>query len=414
MSCAAKYPNACAPKSLHRDWQLVQRLSPSEAKKNNTASLRWDQIAERDPHGRIAHVRALRFVGGVEIIASKDGNDPVPAWELFGLIGGIYLSDETAHEYLQGSDLRDLITDAFLRNGYRLPRVISGEGVDADAAGESALEDETVLCDLTYEWDFSGRRGEGLIPLASLRARGSQAMKLRFGATIPGAPEGLAVGRYLLPDLETEGFEIHADVVYLDRTIDGGSWAVRRYHKVEKQGAFDHADAAHEYIVLRGEQNGSSTGGLGNNFPHPHAIAAIGSPKVSVGGAAIFAGQTALEWSLRDTAIVLSDRRSAYADGRDELALPNLSTVQALPFRLVIPPTPRRHAPAGQVVFSWGSYSGAEVPVLHRYWLCGTADRDRAIKATVTGNPAASTLQDIDGEIIEGVADPTGPRIHGA
>lgn len=260
---------ACVSVGAQRNWVLLQRADQTYAAPNNPTTMVLS-ASPTDAQGRVAHVRALAFVGLVNA-TTQAGNAAVSAYNLRGAVyRQLQLQDVTGWNFIQGFDARTVLDEIFFRH-YGKRAGFIGREHSAGAAGQPRMpvigQDEgipslgvltTANYDCSFVWPFTrldaeGNPLEGLVTLASLQqAIAGGGLQLRFGATadLPGTPVGVAINNYVRYD-GSQGIDLWADIVYLPAVVADPPWNISHGVMQQQDGNLPFSDRLWESVTLR-------------------------------------------------------------------------------------------------------------------------------------------------------------------
>jgi len=266
---ALKACGACVSTGAQRNWQLLQRADQTYAAPNNPTTMVLS-ASPVDAQGRVAHVRAIAFVGQVNV-TTQAGNTAVSAYNLRGAVyRQLQLQDITGWNFIQGFDARTVLDEIFFRH-YGKRAGIFGREHSAGLAGQPRMptigQDEgvpslgvltTANYDCSLVWPFTrldaeGNPLEGLVTLASLQqAIAGGGLQLRFGATadLPGSPAGVAINGYVRYD-GSAGIDLWGDIVYLPAVVADEPWNISHGVMQQQDGNLPFADRRWEMVALR-------------------------------------------------------------------------------------------------------------------------------------------------------------------
>lgn len=257
---------ACVSTGAQRNWVLLQRADQTYASPNTptTMQLGGDAI---DAQQRVAHVRALAFIGQASVTTAP-GATAISAYNLRGgVFTNMIMQDLTGWNFWEGIDARSILDEIFCRHygkraGFfgrehsaglagqpRLPAIGQDEGVPTTPG--TALYDISTVIPFT-RLDAEGNPLEGLVPLSALQLSTQGGVRLRFGSTasLPGAPVGQTLNGYVRYD-GSAGIDLWADIVYLPAVVADEPWQISHSVMQQQDGGLPYGDRRTELLALR-------------------------------------------------------------------------------------------------------------------------------------------------------------------
>lgn len=257
---------ACVATGAQRNWVLLQRADQTYASPNNPTTMQLGAPAI-DAQGRIAHLRALAFVGQASVTTAP-GATAISAYNLRGgVFTQMFLNDISGWNFVEGIDARSILDEIFTRH-YGKRAGFFGREHSAGLAGQPRLpaigQDEgvgiavgTALYDVSFPITFTrldaeGNPLEGLITLSSLQLSQQGGVRLRFGSTasLPGAPAGQTLNGYVRYD-GSAGMDLWGDVVYIPAVIADEPWAITHNVMQQQDGNLPYGERRTEMLALR-------------------------------------------------------------------------------------------------------------------------------------------------------------------
>jgi len=395
---------SCPAAPMPRDWKLIDRIDPSRgATPNGQVITTWNNTSPMDDVGRYRHIRSILLSGIARFTVSPQGNDPVTAYQLRSLIYDINFSDAGRHFYYAKLDGRTIIDDAWLQD-WKLPYPLEGD-IPANLGNVGTFD---ARIDLEFEL-VSRAPGasptEGLILLSAIQQTdGSQGFSFNLRDAIrgnPAAPAGLTLLEFRRGDGKL-GLDLFADWVALDNPVIDAPWSVREYTKVEIASSLQRPEEKTISAAIRFFPE-DAPGNLGQQF-------AAGYDEITFEIAGMKFGQVkAQDQITRERQLARSAPMSAASLGLANLAMPMEPGVTR-PMLLIVPSRPRESAPAGPVIYDFGTTptTGIGFRVIHRTVKCDTTDRAERILSTTKCGPS-SCIQ--PGATSVGINDPTAPKV---
>lgn len=371
MSCAAPQGigqvlencvRGCGHRAPMRRLVLADRVEASRRAIGHEVQVALRGIPSRDPQGRHAHVLSITLEGTYRVTVGDSTNDAISGLSMLAVWSDVTLTDLAGWRYFAGVDGRTLWEDVFFRH-YRSVHALPG-GLAADAGADDYDIDVSLTVPLTRV-DHIGPTLEGAIPLASLQARGPEALTFKVGTPAGGAYTNVTNGGF-------QSMAVWVDVVYLPAVVIDAPWQVESYALELESGTVRHSDRLHEYLAIRYREE--DAGGL--------LLDGTDGITVQAGNATVVPALSTSEMTARTGGIVRADMLSESGD------LPLIDSNGVAQAWLVLPRSRSRKAmAAGPVSYQFSSRDRSATRWAHRTVACHSGDRARRILAAA-GLPA--------------------------
>lgn len=388
----------CSPISAARKWLLADRVSADRCGLGMEVMVRLDAVPERDPYGRIAHVRGIRFVAEAELEVDGATNDAVSAYQLRSIWSQMFLEDAAGWQFWSALDGRTILDDQYFRH-YRMVQWPALYSTADGQAGAFPLQTDLGLGEDigagTYRRTIelyaplaresrNGNPMHGLIPLASLRAAKQGALRFTVRPDLPGAPDGVSLTKLVrvvdgIAGTTADGLEVWLDVVYLDAVVIDAPWQLQNYTLDTLQGELRHRGRTTEYAWIRyfpedAPQGATQTGQLAVN-EHSGITLQI-ARSIELGGVSLHEAASRMLFTIANS----PDSALVRQNGAQELPIftADGSGYTAL---MLVGAQPRNVAPAGPVEFNYSSRPSVWTRYVHRTVTCHDPRRADSIQA---------------------------------
>jgi len=394
----------CPASPVPRDWKLIDRIDPSRgAQPGGTVITTWNNTSPMDDVGRYRHVRSILISGYAVFTVDPAGNDEVTPYQSRSLIQNINFSDAGKHFYYAKLDGRTIIDIQWLEDR-KLPYPLEG-GVPKNLGAVG-----TFTTPIDLEFELVGRAPgasptEGLVLLSAIQQTdGSQGFSFELRDAVrgnPTAPAGLTLLEFRRGDGKL-GLDLFADWVALDNPVIDAPWSVREYTKVEIASSLQRPEEKTIAAAVRFFPE-DAAGNVGQQF-------ADGFDEITLELAGMKFGQTKKQDMItRERQLARSAPMSAASLGLPDLSMPVEPGVTR-PMLLLIPARTRESAPAGPVIYDFGTTptTGIGWRIIHKTVKCDTTERAERILATTKCGPSSCVQP---GATSIGINDPTAPKV---
>lgn len=362
---------ACPDTSPAENWVLVDQVAQALLGPGAQYNVNLRGAPNKDRFGRHAHVTGIKFAGTFRFIEAGGAN---PVYNGYQQLGSAYqnivLQDCSGWHYIQGSDMRDLVDDRWLRSFSQQiqagapPIDIFPIDIPVNSSAGNYDRDVTVFFPLTIPYSKGHEAMLGSIPLAMLQDAGDTAIGFTAGGALVGAPQGLTGGGFI-------GItEVWLRIQYLDKMFLDRPWQLETYTDANLANNAHHVDRTHEYVVVRPlpEDNG---GQYINDY--------LGAQTFQVAGETVATGLTLAQWGFRTEQVIAEDD-PRYEDCFPTLRNPNADGSRR--FGFIVGPVPRRRAAmaGGVVSYLFTARTRTSTRLLHRTVACQNIKRILASK----------------------------------
>lgn len=387
-----------------REWRLLDRVASDRCAPGQQVLVRMDGVPAIDPQGRYAHVRSIYLRAQADMTMGGT-NDVVTAYQLRSLFASIFLRDCTGWNYLSDIDARTLLDDQFFRWGSMLnfPPLAAGiEQVKIDAPWDfpasqtsdaglaTNLGAGTEIRDIGVYMPLTGPGQHplrGLVPLAIFQRVSNNALTIRIGSEVKGAPAGvtfnnLQVDEFLATTVRA-GMDVWVEIVWLSALVVDAPTALDNYTLADLSGTLLHPERLTSYAWIR-------------YFPEDAAaqagqdlVSLMDGLTVTVAGFTGPAGER-IDDTLFRTLANESARMSAAksrSNAAQSLPLMGANGPTALP---IMPYRYRQQAPVGPINFRYETRGAQDwTRYVHRTVARHTPERGKAIEQALGLGPCS-------------------------
>jgi hypothetical protein len=374
---------ACVATGAQRNWVLIQRADQTYASPNTptTMKLAGEKI---DAQGRVAHVRAMAFVGQASVTTAP-GATPISAYNLRGAcFTELKVQDSSGWDFIDGFDARTVLDEIWCRH-YGKRAGFFGREHSAGLAGQPRMpaigQDEgvgivpgTANYDISWAWPFTrldaeGNPLEGLVTLSSLQLAIAGGLRLRFGSTasIPGGAVGQTLNGYVRYD-GSAGIDLWADIVYLPAVVADQPWNINHGVMQQQDDDLPHGDRRTELLALRYLPEDPNP--LPVNMQGQTLAQLCTGMTFKVGGNAFMAGFSQLDMLTRGLLFTGSAPYGSHVTDNAAIDLPYLDASNGALIHLILPFAPRELAAAGTINVKATTRTPPFWRWLHRTVLC--------------------------------------------